>query len=241
MTPSNRQPSHEDSVHPNWTRFSAVSLALIALDQVTKIWVRAAFPIDQYGRALSPDGSRLARPHKVEVIPGLFDLVHVENKGAAWGILANHEYRIPFFALVTGIAMTAILFYYRQLRDDEALVGWSLTSIFAGAMGNFIDRMLFHKVTDFLDFYASGAAAPYVAKVLGSAHWPAFNVADSCITVGVTILAVHALILEPRMRKRLQAGTGTGSAEPPSEGPVEGLDEGLDEPTASSETQQDGV
>ena len=152
---------------------------------------------DQITKHLARDAMKLRE--RIEVIPGFFNLTHQENPGAAWGILGTNEYRLVFFTLITLVAFVVIIGYFRKLRDDEHVLAWALSLIFSGAAGNFIDRMSpRHTVTDFLDFYASGAAAPLVRKVLGSAHWPAFNVADSCISVGVTLFVIHILFLEVR-------------------------------------------
>ena len=174
----------------------------VVLDQVTKYWIRETMRL----------GARK------EVIAGFFNLTHQENKGAAWGILADAQYRIPFFVVVTLIAFAVILTYYRQLREDEKALAWSLSLIFAGALGNFIDRLSpRHSVTDFLDFYASGWAAPIARKLIGHTHWPSFNVADSCITVGVTLFAMHALALEVRTRWGRSADESEAPVRPPSE------------------------
>jgi len=178
---------------------------LVVLDQVTKYWIRETMNL----------GARR------EVIPGFFNLTHQENRGAAWGILADAEWRLPFFVVVTLIAFIVIIGYYRNLKDDEDLMAWSLLAIFAGALGNFIDRLSpRHSVTDFLDFYASGWAAPIVRKIIGHNHWPSFNVADSCITIGVVLFAYHAIVIELQARRDGSAESpGPAASESESESP----------------------
>jgi signal peptidase II len=163
--------------------FAIIVPVFLVLDQVTKYWARDAMKLRE----------------RIEVIPGFFNLTHQENPGAAWGILATNEYRLVFFTIITLVAFVVILGYFRKLKDHETVLACALSLIFAGAAGNFIDRMSArHTVTDFLDFYASGAAAPITRKILGSAHWPAFNVADSCISIGVALFVIHILFLEGR-------------------------------------------
>jgi signal peptidase II len=148
---------------------------LVLIDQLAKTWVRGAFPIRRGG---------IVSSRRIEVIPSFFDLVHIENRGAAWGLLRTSEYRQIFFVVVTLVAFVMIANYYRKLGPRETVLAVGLCCIFAGAAGNFIDRLLFQQVTDFLDFY------------VGSRHWPAFNVADICICVGVGLFAVHSLFLD---------------------------------------------
>ncbi|HCP46850.1 MAG TPA: signal peptidase II [Deltaproteobacteria bacterium] len=191
--------THNETGHVKlfYRRFAIFVPILVVLDQVTKYWIRETMIY----------GSRR------EVIPGFFNLTYQENRGAAWGILADAEYRLPFFVVVTIIAFVVILGYYRNLKEDEGLMAWSLLSIFAGALGNFIDRLSpRHSVTDFLDFYASGWAAPIARKIIGHNHWPSFNVADSCITIGVVLFAYHAIVLEVRTRKAAKAAPADESA-----------------------------
>jgi signal peptidase II len=113
------------------------------------------------------------------VIHGLFNLTYVRNKGAAFGILADSSIRIPFFITVSIAAMLGILWYIKQLREDQKLAILSLSLVFSGAFGNLIDRIRLGEVIDFLDVF------------WGRYHWPAFNVADSAITTGVTLLFIE--------------------------------------------------
>ncbi len=185
------------SVH---TRLFAVVVSVsVFLDQVTKYLARDAMKLRE----------------RIEVIPGFFNLTHQENPGAAWGILGDSEYRLVFFSIITLVAFVVIIGYFRKLKSSDRTLAWGLSLIFSGSAGNFIDRMSpRHTVTDFLDFYASGSAAPLVRKVLGSAHWPAFNVADACISVGVTLFVIHILFLEGRHTAGASASESTSTEEP---------------------------
>lgn len=114
----------------------------------------------------------------ITVIPGVFDIVHVQNRGAAFGFLnrADIDWQIWLFGIATGIAILAIFMLARR-ASCLGLIG--LGCILGGACGNLLDRIRLHAVTDFLDFY------------WGNWHWPAFNLADTaiCIGVGLTVLA----------------------------------------------------
>lgn len=115
------------------------------------------------------------------VISGFFDLTLVHNPGGAFGFLAgmSPRARAVVFIVFSLIAAGLILWFYLQTPADQRLFAFGLALIFGGALGNLIDRVRFGAVVDFLDFY------------VGAWHWPAFNVADSAITVGVVIFVAH--------------------------------------------------
>jgi signal peptidase II len=119
-----------------------------------------------------------------EIIPGLFNLVHVLNKGAAWGFLDddNIDWQRPLFILISLAAVAIITYMIRLTRDGDRWMIAGLGMIAGGAVGNAIDRIWLGSVIDFLDFYA------------GSYHWPAFNVADSALTVGAGCIIVSTLL-----------------------------------------------
>lgn len=128
------------------------------------------------------------------VIPGLFNLVYVLNPGAAFGFLADASaaFRYVFFTGITVVAAGLIVYYLVKTNPRNLILASSLTLIFGGAIGNLIDRIRFGSVVDFLDFY------------LGAAHWPAFNVADSAITVGAALM-IWEMILH-RKEKKTKSG-----------------------------------
>ncbi len=140
-----------------------IAFVILVLDQVTKLYVDANFRLHE----------------TVPVIRDFFHLTYVRNKGAAFGILADNAVRIPFFITVSIVAMLGILWYMKRLRDDQRLALFSLSLVFSGAFGNLIDRIRLGEVIDFLDVFWQRY------------HWPAFNVADSAITVGVTLLFIE--------------------------------------------------
>lgn len=162
---------------PSYLLLLLVTMGSLLIDQLTKIYVDRAFDLHQ----------------SIPVVDGLFNLTYLRNKGAAFGFLANTSYRLPFFILVSVIAVFVILFAYRKLRRDQKIAQLSLALILSGALGNLIDRIRLGEVIDFLDVYWK------------TYHWPAFNVADSAICVGVFLLAIDMLREESR-QKKLEAG-----------------------------------
>lgn len=153
-----------------------VTAVILVLDQASKLYVDTRFELYE----------------SVPVIRGWFHLTYIRNKGAAFGIFADSAVRVPFFIGVTIIALLVIFWYLRRLRADQQLAAFSLALIFAGALGNFIDRVRFGEVIDFLDVFWRNY------------HWPAFNVADSAICVGVALLIWEMWLEERRMGKARQ-------------------------------------
>ncbi len=160
--------------------FSVVVAISLILDQATKLYIDGSMRLYQ----------------SIPVIDNLFSITYVRNRGAAFSFLANTTWRLPFFIGVTIIALVAILVALRKLRDDQRLALVALSLIFSGAIGNLIDRIRLGEVIDFLDVYWR------------THHWPAFNVADSAICVGVALLAVD-MLLEERRAKRTESGTNS--------------------------------
>lgn len=116
------------------------------------------------------------------VIPGFFSLTYVQNRGAAWGILSGWGFLLVALAVV----MLVVLARYRAKIFGDGLLGRiAFILLAAGIIGNLIDRAVLGYVVDFLDFF------------VGQSHFPAFNVADSCICVGVGIYLLQSL-LAPR-------------------------------------------
>ena len=117
------------------------------------------------------------------VIPGFFSLTYVQNRGAAWGILSGWGFLLVALAVV----MLVVLARYRAKIFGDGLLGRiAFILLSGGIIGNLIDRAVLGYVVDFLDFYA------------GQSHFPAFNVADSCICVGVGLYMVASLALPQR-------------------------------------------
>ena len=141
--------------------------AIVVIDQLTKIIVDRTMPLH----------------HSIPLVDGLFNLTYVRNTGAAFGIFSgSHEaFRLPFLIVVSVVAIGFIFVMLRRLRDGETGLASALAFILGGAIGNLIDRLIYREVIDFLDVYWSNY------------HWPAFNVADSFITIGVTITLFYLI------------------------------------------------
>lgn len=147
--------------------FWGTAVVSIALDQLTKWYVRSTMPVFT----------------SIPVVDGLFHLTHVENPGGAFSFLAAapESVRRPFFLVVSVVAMFALVWMLRQVEEHQRLLTFALGGVLGGAVGNFIDRAWNGVVTDFLDVQWRGA------------HWPAFNVADSFISVGIVVLLGFSL------------------------------------------------
>jgi signal peptidase II len=134
---------------------------VLLLDQLSKWWVVKAFALHE------------SRP----LIPGFFSLTYITNTGAAFGMLAGEQSlgRQLFFAAVAVVALVVLVLAYREYRDRGPLYPGAIGLVGGGALGNLVDRLRLGHVIDFLDVYYR------------QYHWPAFNVADSAITIGVAL------------------------------------------------------
>jgi len=148
-----------------------ISLAMAVADQATKAMVVARF---------SDDSS-------VSIIPGFFRLVRVENRGIAFGMFSDSPSPVASVILVlvsvAAIVLVGVLLWQNQ--PAAIRTGAGLALILGGAAGNLLDRLARGHVVDFLDFY------------LGSYHWPAFNIADSAISIGAAALLWDLLVAQP--------------------------------------------
>ncbi len=146
--------------------FLCFSSLLVILDQVTKHLVVQNF---FYGES-------------VLMIPSFFSLTYVRNPGAAFGLLSQWDsaLRIPFFIIIPFVALGVILSVFRRLPENDWRLGFALSLVMGGAFGNLIDRARLGYVIDFLDFHWG----------MTGLHFPAFNVADIAICVGVGLLMI---------------------------------------------------
>lgn len=144
-----------------------VAGSVIALDQLTKWLIR----------------EELALHDGFAVIPGFFSIIHAANRGAAFSLFADaHDgVRLPFFFIAAVVAIGFLVYFIRQVAPSQRLLLFALAGVLGGAIGNLIDRVLFGAVTDFILVHYRGWS------------WPAFNIADSFITIGVIILIAHSL------------------------------------------------
>ncbi len=144
------------------------AFAVIFLDQISKLAVMNGLRVHE----------------SVPIISGLFNLVHVRNRGMAFGFLNRPDLELGFYFLVGAslVAIVFLLYLIFHMRQEDGLSVLPLYLILGGAVGNLIDRLRYREVIDFLDFY------------IGPYHWPAFNVADSAITVGACLIAINIFI-----------------------------------------------
>lgn len=156
---------------PSIALWLTIAAAIAFADQMTKLWL----------------ATKLA-PGEVVAVTGFFNLVHVFNTGAAFSFLANEGGWQRGFFVGVAIAASIVIVMLLRRHAAERFFCAALALILGGALGNLYDRVALGKVVDFLDFYAFGW------------HWPAFNLADSAITVGAAMLILEAL------RGRQQAG-----------------------------------
>jgi len=122
------------------------------------------------------------------IIPGWFNLTLAHNTGAAFSFLANESgWQRWFFAIIALIVSCIIFFWIKRLQPHERWVAIALALILGGALGNLWDRLTLGYVVDFLDFYYQGSEGTQAL------HWPAFNIADSAISIGAVMLVIDAL------------------------------------------------
>jgi signal peptidase II len=117
--------------------------------------------------------------HESVTLTGFFNLVHVRNRGMAFGLMNRPDMDVAFYVLTaaTVLAVIVLLAWFSRLKREDVGIAFGLSLILGGAVGNLIDRLRFREVIDFLDFH------------LGAYHWPSFNIADSAITVGTIWVA----------------------------------------------------
>jgi signal peptidase II len=156
-------------------KFHVLAASIIVADQVTKLAIQRepSLPLESYW----PSGG-------IEVIPGFFYLAHIANTGAAWGMFPGFK---TGFVVIGFFALATIFIYRNQLNLKSTAMQISFGLLCGGIIGNLIDRVRLHYVVDFLDFHLPGY------------RWPAFNVADSCISIGVAIYIMISII-ESRQR-----------------------------------------
>ncbi|MEA1901346.1 MAG: signal peptidase II, partial [Thermodesulfobacteriota bacterium] len=150
-----------------YLKLAVIAGSVIIFDQITKAIILYSLPLY----------------HSISVIPGCFSLTHIHNPGGAFGFMANQSpvLRSMIFLFFSALAVCLIFYFYKKTPKEYSLLTAGFALIFGGAIGNLIDRIRFGKVVDFLDFY------------VGSLHWPAFNIADSAISIGMVIFAYHFL------------------------------------------------
>lgn len=149
---------------------------IIILDQVSKFFVIKYLPVHSY----------------LSIVAGFLDLVHVRNRGAAFGFLnrSDIEWQFWLFFVATIIAVFFIFFLVKTNKGKDRYLIFSLALVLGGALGNFIDRIRLGSVVDFLDFY------------IGQWHWPAFNIADIAICLGAILTCFRIWQEERQIAKK---------------------------------------
>ena len=156
-----------NSKQSKYIKLLIIAGIIIILDQITKLVVLDN--LDLYS--------------SITIIPGFFNLTHILNPGGAFGFMANQSAAVRgiLFIVISSLAICLIFYFYCNTPPAYRLLQTAFALIFGGAIGNMIDRFRFGKVVDFLDFY------------IGELHWPAFNVADSAISIGICIFIIHII------------------------------------------------
>lgn len=159
----------------NYRLLTLPALAVIVLDQISKYIILRGLELHA----------------TIPVINGFFNLVHTRNRGMAFGLLnrPGSDLSTYFLVAATFVAVVLLVFWFTRLKKEEGRLVFGLSLILGGAIGNLIDRLRLGEVIDFLDFH------------IGTYHWPAFNVADSAITVGTFWVAINLLFFSPKSRK----------------------------------------
>lgn len=146
-------------------RWLWLAAVVLVLDQLTKLWASSSLSLYQ----------------SIEVLP-FFNITLAHNTGAAFSFLAGAGgWQRWFFTLIAVVVSAAIVIWLRRLPAQERLEACALALVLGGAVGNVVDRVLYGHVVDFLDVHYGGW------------HWPAFNIADSAISVGAALLIWHSL------------------------------------------------
>ena len=152
-----------------------IALFVFVTDQATKHWIRTRIDVRE----------------SIPIIDGFLNIVHARNPGAAFSFLADApaSFRAPFFIAITVVAVVALLYVIARLPAEDRLMRVALGGVLGGALGNLLDRMRYGEVTDFIDVYWH------------THHWPAFNVADSSITLAVVAVILQALFFAKSERR----------------------------------------
>lgn len=163
-----KQNSKKSKIKWKYLILFSVTLLIIGLDQLTKMKIVEHFHLGE----------------TISIIQNFFNITYVQNRGAAFGLLsqADPRFRVPFFIIVPVIALGSIGYVFRRIPDRDVKLSLALSLVISGAVGNLIDRLSLGYVVDFLDFHWHWGY-----------HFPAFNVADSAICVGVGILMLDLL------------------------------------------------
>ena len=180
------------------------------LDAIANRYVRTADGRYLTGSTKLEEGQQLEVTNReVVVVEDYFDFQYTENRGAAFGMLDDHDasWRLPFFIAVSLIAVAMILYILHGVPANQRIIVWGLSFIAAGAVGNFIDRIRFGYVIDFI-----------VWKYTDAYRWPTFNIADSMIVIGVALMIIELIrdgFAEHPDREAASGGEAEADDQPP--------------------------
>lgn len=168
------------SVNTNASKlwYLIITSLVLALDQFTKYWVSV----------------RLREGDEIDIIPGFFKLSYTENPGIAFGMFNNGDVRW-FLVAISVAAVAVVVFYLMRAPSSNGLLLWSLALLAAGICGNLIDRVRMGRVIDFILLYYK------------TYQWPVFNIADTAITIGASLMAIE-LFLAPQPERPAVAEAG---------------------------------
>ncbi len=169
--------SKKQSIQWKYRILGLIALSIIFLDQLTKHWVQDQFKLGE----------------TLPVLLNFFNFTYVQNQGAAFGLFAQSDprFRVPFFILIPLFALSTIIYVFRKIPDSDIKLSIALSLVISGAIGNLIDRLRLGYVVDFLDFHWYWVY-----------HFPAFNVADSAICVGVSLILLDLFLKEKSLSER---------------------------------------
>ena len=168
-----------------WQIFAIVSLLSMIADQATKIWARAALPVE--GRGSGEGGicqipvdimTGQCRGVKRSVIDGFWDHVLSMNPGSAFGLFGGQSFARVMLSIIGVGAVIGMVWMLKKSRNDQKVLHWALAFVAGGAVGNLIDRIYYGVVTDFISWHA------------GTHTWPTFNVADVVLVIGVGLMFI---------------------------------------------------
>jgi signal peptidase II len=175
--------------HPYRRLLAVVLTVAVVLDQGTKALIRGDMPLHS----------------RVPVIPGVLDFVHAENPGAAWGLMRTAEHRMVIFTFITLAAFALLLGWHRRLKPNQPVLAVALSLLVGGAAGNFLDRLMYRSVTDFIEPYIGGPLGDALLRSGWPTRFPAFNIADTAITSGTALFLLHVLVIQPRQDAAAEA------------------------------------
>ncbi len=159
-------------------RLWAVLIFVVFADQITKQWILHNIPANNYHEPI------------VVLIPNVLNIVHIYNQGAAWGMFSGYGSILGLLGLV---ALYAIFHFRQRFELCQLPTQWIFGLLCGGIIGNIADRFLYGHVIDFIDVHLP-FSIPYI---LENGRWPAFNIADSCICIGIILYMLINLNAEP--------------------------------------------